>query len=345
MLEKELSLAEMIVYVYNDYTRPEEEIWKNQINDFRGKMKVRAYCPMWEKQVATLGLLNKIKGQNLRPDEIAIEVEQLFTMECINLYTNIEVEEEITTEVFTPEVLDAFNLSAIYDEIWDIAGYDIERFHMMIDNSLNWSHIFDLVNSFGSFDAHKIDELINEIKEARSELSDEKLDTLKQLSTINKRSNDFASYVDAAIVKSLEDVTPEKIVEWRNKQDIFTNLDEVLTENAKKEIFEDIQKYFDEHLELGIQVDQEEVEDVYKYLSSKNEEAINKIDIAIAEENRASIQQGVTSQMIKLLSKKNALKNRYKKEEELIRLADTVMSMDGSSIDELKEIIEQYQKK
>ena len=44
--------------------------------------------------------------------------------------------------------------------------------------------------------------------------------------------------------------------------------------------------------------------------------------------------------MIKLLSKKKALEKKYKKEEELLRLADTVMSMDVSEIDDIAEVLE-----
>ena len=48
--------------------------------------------------------------------------------------------------------------------------------------------------------------------------------------------------------------------------------------------------------------------------------------------------------MIKLLSKKKALERKYKKEEELLRLADTIISMDSANIDDVLEVLDRYQK-
>ena len=102
--------------------------------------------------------------------------------------------------------------------------------------------------------------------------------------------------------------------------------------------------FFNEHQELGT-LAESEIKNVYDYLKEKNSQEINKIDYAISEESKQNIVQGITSQMIKLLSKKKSLENKYKKEEELLRLADTIMSMNNNGIDEVTEVLKKYQNK
>ena len=130
-------------------------------------------------------------------------------------------------------------------------------------------------------------------------------------------------------------------MKWHQKQDFILDLDNILGEDAYNHIMENVSEYFAKE---NTNVDEKEVRNVYEYLKEKNKEAIDKLDYSISEENKQNIERGVTAQMIKLLSQKKALEKRYQKEEELLRLADNVMSMGNNEIDEIVEVLNKYQK-
>ena len=160
MLEKTINFADLMINLYNNSRHPEEEIWRQNLNDLVGKLQIRSYCPMWEKRSALLVILNSLKENDNRVDEITTQLELLFTLEYIKLYTNIYVDAEIDDNLFTEEVYDAFSISPIYEMIWTNAGQDINRFYNMVYQSLNWHHVFDLVGMFSGFDAKQVDSLV-----------------------------------------------------------------------------------------------------------------------------------------------------------------------------------------
>lgn len=347
MLEKNLNFADFMVSLYNNYKHPEEEVWKKQMNEFVGKLKVRSYCPLWEKKSSLIIILTSLQENERRVDEITAQLELLFTLECIKLYTNIYIDSEIYGGLFTEEIYDAFSISPLYEAIWNNAGKDINRFYNMVYQSLSWEHVFDLVKMFSGFDAKQVDSLISEIKETRQYLSEGQLDKIKEIASMDRGiTGEITDQFNAAIIKSLEDVDQEKINQWAEKQDVFAGFDKVISKNTEEQIMSDIEEYFKNNEEdLSMRPSKKDIQDVYEYLKTKNASSMNEIDFEINEESKKSIQNGITSQMIKLISKKNALKKKYAKEEELLHLADTMMTMDSNFIDELKEILNQYQKK
>ena len=339
MLEKNLKLTEVMLAAYNSFKNPQDIELSSQVKDYIGKMVVLPYLPLREKQISVFRILSLIEETEKRPDEVSSTMELLFTLEVINQYTNIEVENECY-DLFGEDFLDALEMTGIMDAIQNISGRDINRLQHMVDSTINWRNIFNLVDSFGSIDMSHVDQLVNEVREARQGLKEENIDILKRIADYNQPNvHNFSDMISASIINSLDKVSEEQLAKWHEDHNLIVDLDNILGEKSYENISKEISDYFESHPELG-KIEENEIKNVYEYLKNKNQEKIDKINYQIDEENKSNIAKGISSQMIKLLSKKKALEKKYKKEEELLRLADTVMSMDVSEIDDIAEVLE-----
>lgn len=338
MLEKNLKLVDIMFAAYNSFTDPLNEEFTAQVNDYIGKIVVTKYLPLRDKQYSLFRILNLIEGNQDQIEEVTTKMELLFTLEVINQYTNIEVESGCY-DLFNEDFFDALETTGIIDTIEKASGKDIERLRRMLDSTVNWQNIFNLINEFGSIDMSHVDQLVNEVKEARQGLKEENLDLLKRITDYNQPGVDnFSNMLSASIINSLDKISEDDVVKWNEKHNFVVDLDNILGEKSYENISKEITEYFNNSNFEPVQ--EQEIKNVYNYLKEKNQDKINKLDYSIAEENRANIEKGMSAQMIKLLSKKKALEKRYKKEEELLRLADTIMSMDNAGIDDIAEVLE-----
>ena len=341
MLEKNLKLAEVMLAAYESYKDLSDSKKRAAVNDYIGQLEVIPYLSLRDKKGVIFKVLALLEENDRSPEEVNGQMEILFTLEVINQYTNIEVESNFY-EIFGDEFFDALYMTGIMTKIEEVCGRDVQKLHDMLIASVNWRDIFSLLESFGNIDMSHVDDLVKEVKTAKDSLQEDNLDLLKRIVNINQpNSENLNDLINASIVSSLDKVSDEELAKWHEKHDVFVDLDSILGEKSYETITQEITDYFANNKELG-DVTKEEVQSVYDYLKSKNQDAINKLDYAIAEENRVSIEKGMTAQMIKLLSKKKTLEKRYKKEEELLKLADIVMSMDNNAIDEVSEILSRY---
>ncbi len=339
MLEKSLKLTDVLLASYQFYSDPMNEELAAQVNDYISKIMVLPYLPLREKQMAIFKILNLVGEENQTPEDISAKIEILFVLEVINRYTNIEVEDGFF-EVLGEDFFDALEVTGIISSIEKISGKDIERFRHMLDSTVNWKNIFNLIEGFENIDMSHVDQLVNEVKEAKQGLKEENLELLRKIANYNQPNvHNFSDMISASIVNSLDKISEEQLAKWQEKHDILVDLDNILGEKSYDNISKEIQDYFAEHSELG-KIEEKEIRNVYEYLKEKNQEKIDKIDYQITEENKNSIEKGISSQMIKLLSKKKILENKYKKEEELLKLADTIMAMDSTEIDDIATILE-----
>ena len=339
MLEKNLKLTDVLLASYQFYSDPMNEELAAQVNDYISKIMVLPYLPLREKQMAIFKILNLVGEENQTPEDISAKIEILFVLEVINRYTNIEVEDGFF-EVLGEDFFDALEVTGIISSIEKISEKDIERFRHMLDSTVNWKNIFNLIEGFENIDMSHVDQLVNEVKEAKQGLKEENLELLRKIANYNQPNvHNFSDMISASIVNSLDKISEEQLAKWQEKHDILVDLDNILGEKSYDNISKEIQDYFAEHSELG-KIEEKEIRNVYEYLKEKNQEKIDKIDYQITEENKNSIEKGISSQMIKLLSKKKILENKYKKEEELLKLADTIMTMDSTEIDDIATILE-----
>lgn len=339
-MEKTLDMAEVTLAAYELYQDPMNQELRAKVNDIVGKMVILSYVPLREKQAAVVKTAILLEERDKRPDEIAMQVELFFTLGVFDTYTNIKVDTDFY-KIFSPEFLDAIVHCKIWDEIMDHCKYDIQSFRQLLDSTLNWRNVYTMVEEFGSIDMAHVDALVQEVREAREALGDENVKLLKRMADFNRPgAENFADLVGASLMSTIDKVSDEALADWHKKQDMVVDLDAVLGANTLNHIEEEIVKYFKE--DEASEVSKEEIQDVYAYLKNKNQAEINKIDADISVETKSTLEQGITSQMIKLLSKKKALDRKYQQQEELIKLADTILSIDGQSYDNIKNILEQY---
>ena len=338
MLEKTLALTDVMFAAYKSFMDPLNEKLAADVSDYIGKMVVLQYLPLRDKQVSIFRILNLLQAnEDKNPEEVNTQMELLFMLEVINQYTNIEVESGFY-ELFNEDFYDALMATGIIEAIEDICLDDISRLRNMLESTMNWRNMFSLVDRFGDIDMTHVDALVDEVKSVKDSLKEENIDLLKRIVDYNQPNvRNFSDVISASIVNSLDKVSEEQLSQWHEKHDVFVDLDNLLGEQSYNQILNNIEEYFNQHPELG-HVEEHEIKNVYDYLKEKNQNEINKIDYQITEENKKNIESGISAQMIKLLSKKKALEAKYKKEEELLRLADNIMTMDSAEIDEIAKV-------
>lgn len=339
-MEKTLDMAEVTLAAYELYQDPMNQELRAKVNDIVGKMVILSYVPLREKQAGVMKTAVLLEERDKRPDEIAVQVDLYFTLGVFDTYTNIKVENDFY-KIFSPEFLDAILCSKIWETVEDRCSRDIQSFRGLLDSTLNWRNVYTMVEEFGNIDMTHVDALVKEVREARTSLSDENIQLLKKMVDFNRPGvENFADLVGASLMSAMDKVSDVALADWHKKQDMVIDLDAVLGENTLNHITDEIIKYFES--EEMSEVSRQEVQDVYTYLKEKNQAEINKIDADISTETKETLEQGITSQIIKLLSKKKALDRKYQQQEELIKLADTILSMDGKAYDNIKNVLEQY---
>ena len=310
-----------------------------KVNDIAGKMVILSYVPLRDKKASILRIAAYLDENGRRPDEIAAQVETLFILEIFNNYTNVSIDADFY-RIFGEEFYDSLYFAGFVQAIESKCGTDIQRFRSLVFATLDWRNVFSLVDSFSMIDMSHVDALTQEVRDAKEKLSAENIQALRDMVAMNRPGvSDISDMVGASLVASLDKITDNDIAKWHENHQMVVDLDAILGEQALSRITNEIQDYFDQQGAKGT-VDQKEVQSVYDYLKAKNQDEINKINYDIGEAEKASIEKGITSQMIKLLSEKKALDQKYKQQEELLKLADAILSMDQKSYDDIKQALE-----
>ena len=343
MLEKTLNMADITLAAYELYQDPQNENLKAKYNEYDSKIVILSYAPLREKQAGVLNIAMHLQEQQRRPDDIAVQVQLLLMLEIFNIYTNIKVDSNFY-DIFNVDFYDAISACGLWNEIETHCSNDLKSFRSLLESTLNWRNVYTMVDEFSSIDMSHVDQLVQEVREAKEKLGEDNIKLLKEVAMFNRPDVDrFQDVISASLVAGLDKVSETSLSEWHKQRGTVVDLDAVLGQNTLDHIIKEVSDHFATDQSLsGVSVTQQEITDVYTYLKNKNQEEINKIDADISEENKSALEKGITSQVIKLLSKKKALDRKYKQQEELIKLADAIMSMNGQAYDDIKKVLEQY---
>lgn len=181
MNDDKLKLSDYLVLVSKFESEPDNQEILKQIDDFLSKLIVREYMPLKEKEIAVMFILN-----NLNKDfdaagasaflEIGKVTEGLLSY-CINL------EKDISAIALGYYLVDSIYKYGLYSTIFNKCEKDCTRLFNMVDNAVNVSNIYRLLETASLFNADEYDKWLasmNELKDTLDSKSlQEILDVLK----------------------------------------------------------------------------------------------------------------------------------------------------------------------
>lgn len=185
----------------------ENEKIVKEYNDLLNSIIVKSYMPMQEKVVALVRML--------MDNEREIDVESSFFTAGLELaccfdgllaYTNIDPEVDIAIKNY--ENYDIIYQSGLADYILQYCEKDYERLVKMMERTLSFENLREMINSLSSMDSGMLREVVNALKGVKKDLDSE---TIKNIADIMRLDDPLLTQIKETIVDSaLQDLEQEK---------------------------------------------------------------------------------------------------------------------------------------
>ena len=145
---------------------------------------IREYIPLAEKQVYIASILSCI------PDDAndALVAENWITMGKVIygiLSYVVNLENDLDRASLVPAVIDVLYESGVVDKILKYSQKDYSRMEQMIQEALNFSNIFRIVQTAALFDKDQLDTFIGAIYDFKKDLTPELLEGLTTIAVSN----------------------------------------------------------------------------------------------------------------------------------------------------------------
>lgn len=163
-----------------DFTKDPTPANELKVVEITKLFSYREYIPLVEKQVQVAAILGGIPGD----DNDALVYENWLVLGKVVygvLAYVVNLENDLDRVAMTPAVVDLLYQMGIIDDILEHCEKDYRRLEKMIEETLNFSNILRLTQTVELFDAEKIDEFTQELRNMKNELTPEMLADLKSL--------------------------------------------------------------------------------------------------------------------------------------------------------------------
>lgn len=178
-----ISLEELLKACENFVQNPSSER-EEVLTTFKSQLIIRNYLPLREKVVA----LYKILSDTVIPEgslgsvfAVKLEVSTLFN--GLLVYTNIE--SPISYEKLTYENYDLLYQSGVVDYILQYCQQDYNKLISLIDYSLDYHHLLDLIETLKKVDTEHIDKILYEMKSMRETMDPVSLQNISDIVKYN----------------------------------------------------------------------------------------------------------------------------------------------------------------
>lgn len=204
-----------IIRICKDFIEDSEnEKTVKEYNDLLNSIIVKSYMPMQEKVVALVRML--------MDNEREIDVESSFFTAGLELaccfdgllaYTNIDPEVDISIKNY--ENYDIIYQSGLADYILQYCEKDYERLVKMMERTLSFENLREMINSLSSMDSGMLREVVNALKGVKKDLDSE---TIKNIADIMRLDDPLLTQIKETIVDSaLQDLEQKEKEEDEKK--------------------------------------------------------------------------------------------------------------------------------
>ena len=212
-MDEKLELSDYLISCTEFEKDPENPVNIQKLNNFFDNLIIREYIPLREKVMITMEVLEKINKDFDAPGAAAfLEMGKIVTAllsYCVNLHNDVPF---LSYGYF---LVDMIYQHGLYDIIIDKCKKDCERLFKMIDDAMNASNIYRIIQTASLFDKDAYDEWLSSMEKLKDTLNSETLQEL--LDVMNS--------------------DPEGI------KNISEQLKQVALEQTQKEIKEDSEKF------------------------------------------------------------------------------------------------------
>lgn len=190
---------------------PEDETAVKAYNDMLQNLVIRAYLPMQEKVVALVRMvMDSDKDIDVPEAFFTAGLEIACCFDGLLSYVNIEP--EVNPDIKSYENYDLIYQSGLADYILEYCGKDYERLVRMMERTLSYENLTDLVQSMREMDTGSLRELVNTLRNMKDEIDPEVIKNIADIARMNDPAlNDLKDTIDnEAVDKAFEEKTDEK---------------------------------------------------------------------------------------------------------------------------------------
>ena len=201
-----------ILDICDQFTKhPEDETAVRAYNDMLQNLVIRAYLPMQEKVVALVRMvMDSDKDIDVPEAFFTAGLEIACCFDGLLSYVNIEP--EVNPDIKSYENYDLIYQSGLADYILEYCGKDYERLVRMMERTLSYENLTDLVQSMREMDTGSLRELVNNLRNMKDEIDPEVIKNIADIARMNDPAlNDLKDTIDnEAVDKAFEEKTDEK---------------------------------------------------------------------------------------------------------------------------------------
>lgn len=201
-----------ILDICDQFTKhPEDETAVKAYNDMLQNLVIRAYLPMQEKVVALVRMvMDSDKDIDVPEAFFTAGLEIACCFDGLLSYVNIEP--EVNPDIKSYENYDLIYQSGLADYILEYCGKDYERLVRMMERTLSYENLTDLVQSMREMDTGSLRELVNNLRNMKDEIDPEVIKNIADIARMNDPAlNDLKDTIDnEAVDKAFEEKTDEK---------------------------------------------------------------------------------------------------------------------------------------
>ena len=201
-----------ILDICDQFTKhPEDETAVKAYNNMLQNLVIRAYLPMQEKVVALVRMvMDSDKDIDVPEAFFTAGLEIACCFDGLLSYVNIEP--EVNPDIKSYENYDLIYQSGLADYILEYCGKDYERLVRMMERTLSYENLTDLVQSMREMDTGSLRELVNNLRNMKDEIDPEVIKNIADIARMNDPAlNDLKDTIDnEAVDKAFEEKTDEK---------------------------------------------------------------------------------------------------------------------------------------
>ena len=201
-----------ILDICDQFTKhPEDETAVKAYNDMLQNLVIRAYLPMQEKVVALVRMvMDSDKDIDVPEAFFTAGLEIACCFDGLLSYVNIEP--EVNPDIKSYENYDLIYQSGLADYILEYCGKDYERLVRMMERTLSYENLTDLVQSMREMDTGSLRELVNNLRNMKDEIDPEVIKNIADIARMNDPAlNDLKDTIDnEAVDKAFKEKTDEK---------------------------------------------------------------------------------------------------------------------------------------
>lgn len=201
-----------ILDICDTFTKhPEDEMAVKAYNDMLQNLVIRAYLPMQEKVVALVRMvMDSDKDIDVPEAFFTAGLEIACCFDGLLSYVNIEP--EVNPDIKSYENYDLIYQSGLADYILEYCGKDYERLVRMMERTLSYENLTDLVQSMREMDTGSLRELVNTLRNMKDEIDPEVIKNIADIARMNDPAlNNLKDAIDnESVDEAFEEKTDEK---------------------------------------------------------------------------------------------------------------------------------------